>query len=63
LCLFKVFLEENGDTTLVAEEIAMAKKNKNIELYDSTLKNSGTIENAEIIRIDTFNGVLVLARR
>ena len=62
LCLFKVFLKENGTTSLVAEEIALVNKDKDIELYDATLEKTGTIENAEIVKVDTFNAVLVLAR-
>lgn len=47
---------------MVAEEIALVNKDKDIELYDATLEKTGTIENAEIVKVDTFNAVLVLAR-
>ncbi|MGC8940387.1 MAG: CooT family nickel-binding protein [Candidatus Bathyarchaeia archaeon] len=64
MCLLKVYVD-NGKSgrKLVAEGIALvAKENGRIKLKNLELKEI-SLDNAEIVSIDTLNSVLLLKRR
>jgi len=63
MCLLKVYLDEEEGRTLIAEEVALVtKQNGNITLKNLKFEEK-TLNNVEIVLIDTLNSFLILKRR
>ena len=63
MCLLKVYLDEEEGRKLIAEEIALVtNRNGNITLKNLKFEEK-TLNNVEIVLIDTLNSFLILKRR
>jgi len=63
MCLLKVYLDEEEGRKLIAEEIALVtNRNGNITLKNLKFEEK-TLNNVEIVLIDTLNSFLILRRR
>ena len=64
MCLLKVYVQEgNTGKKLVAQEIALVNKiGRNIKLVNLDFEEI-TLENVDILSIDTLNSVLLLKKR
>ena len=63
MCLLKVYLDEEEGRKLIAEEIALVtNRNGNVTLKNLKFEEK-TLNNVEIILIDTLNSFLILKRR
>jgi len=63
MCLLKVYLDEEEGRKLIAEEIALVtNRNENVTLKNLKFEEK-TLNNVEIVLIDTLNSFLILKRR
>jgi len=63
MCLLKVYLDEEEGRKLIAEEIALVtNRDGNITLKNLKFEEK-TLNNVEIVLIDTLNSFLILKRR
>ena len=63
MCLLKVYLDGEERRKLIAEEIALVtNRNGNITLKNLKFEEK-TLNNVEIVLIDTLNSFLILRRR
>ncbi len=63
MCLFKVFLEDNGERKLVAEKIAVLEvRDGKIYLYNDVLECKDVIEGAMISSVNTISEIVVLKK-
>lgn len=63
MCLLKVYLDEEEGRKLIAEEIALVtNRNGNVTLKNLKFEEK-TLNNVEIVLIDTLNSFLILRRR
>ncbi len=63
MCLFKVFLEDNGERKLVAEKIAVLEaRDGKIYLYNDVLECKNVIEGAMISSVNTISEIVVLKK-
>ena len=63
MCLLKVYLDGEEGRKLIAEEIALVtNRNGNITLKNLKFEEK-TLNNVEIVLIDTLNSFLILRRR
>jgi len=63
MCLLKVYLDEEEGRKLIAEEIALVTDHDgNITLKNLKFEEK-TLNNVEIVLIDTLNSFLLLKRR
>ena len=63
MCLLKVYLDEEEGRKLIAEEIALVtNRNGNVTLKNLKFEEK-TLNNVEIVLIDTLNSFLILKRR
>ena len=63
MCLLKVYLDEEEGRKLIAEEIALVtNRDGNITLKNLKFEEK-TLNNVEIVLIDTLNSFLILRRR
>ena len=64
MCLLKVYLDEGSlGRRLVAQEIALVAKDKDTVRLRNLEFEDRTIDNVEIVLIDTLNSVLLLKRK
>ncbi len=64
MCLFKVYIDKGTSKEIVAEDIAVTKKDADsIEVYNAMLERIAAVKHAEIVNVDTLNGVLILHKR
>ncbi|PDM27085.1 hypothetical protein CP083_00400 [Candidatus Bathyarchaeota archaeon B24-2] len=64
MCLLKVYLDEGSlGRRLVAQEIALVAKDKDTIRLRNLEFEDRTIDNVEIVLIDTLNSVLLLKRK
>ena len=64
MCLLKVYLDEGSlGKRLVAQEIALVAKDKDTIRLRNLEFEDRTIDNVEIVLIDTLNSVLLLKRK
>ncbi len=63
MCLLKVYLDGEEGRKLIAEEIALVtNRNGNVTLKNLKFEEK-TLNNVEIVLIDTLNSFLILRRR
>jgi len=63
MCLLKVYLDGEERRKLIAEEIALVtNRNGNVTLKNLKFEEK-TLNNVEIVLIDTLNSFLILRRR
>ena len=63
MCLLKVYLDGEKGRKLIAEEIALVtNRNGNVTLKNLKFEEK-TLNNVEIVLIDTLNSFLILRRR
>jgi len=64
MCLLKVYLDEGSlGRRLVAQEIALVAKDKDTVRLRNLEFEDRTIDNVEIVLIDTLNSFLLLKRK
>jgi len=64
MCLLKVYLDEGSlGRRLIAQEIALVAKDKDTIRLRNLEFEDRTIDNVEIVLIDTLNSVLLLKRK
>ena len=64
MCLLKVYLDEGSlGRRLVARDIALVAKDKDTIRLRNLEFEDRTIDNVEIVLIDTLNSVLLLKRK
>ncbi|RLI35692.1 hypothetical protein DRO53_00635 [Candidatus Bathyarchaeota archaeon] len=57
MCLFKVYL----DGRKLAEGVAVAeKRNGKLRLFNSALREVASLENVELVKVDTLNELILL---
>jgi predicted RNA-binding protein len=61
MCLLKVYLDNGGDSSLIAEDIALiVKEGDGFKLLGLDLTSETVLEEVEVSRIDTLNAVMIV---
>jgi len=61
MCLLKVYLDKGGDRRLIAEDVALIKKEGGgFKLLGLELREEAMLEEVDVSLVDTLNAVMIL---